>query len=279
MLKRAKRKGIDADYLIADAWFGTKRMMTTAYDAGLNAILRMKKNKMKYKMTLPNGKKKLLDAQEIYAYAVKGAWAKVQGLPWKSVAIEVEINLPDGERKSTSKECWRRIKLLFVRGINEPEKPTTGKKDWALFLSTDPKISNSKMLEVYALRWGIEVYFKEAKQYLGFLKEQTRTFLSHTASIHLCALRYLILVQNKLEGNDCRVSDVRQTIKEQLNKLTYAGHLWKIFRALVSNSLTTLKPSLGCSVNQIMEIIDTDVKMFFVNSLQLDALTMELEFE
>ena len=42
----------------------------------------------------------------------------------------------------------------------------------------------SKVLEVYALRWGIEVYFKEAKQHLGFLVEQTKTFASHTASIH-----------------------------------------------------------------------------------------------
>ncbi|NQY63357.1 MAG: hypothetical protein HRT38_06415 [Alteromonadaceae bacterium] len=30
------------------------------------------------------------------------------------------------------------------------------------------------MLEIYALRWGIEVYFKEVKQKLGFFKEQSR---------------------------------------------------------------------------------------------------------
>ena len=36
-------------------------------------------------------------------------------------------------------------------------------------LTTDPQMSMIRILEVYALRWGIEVYFKEAKQHLGFL--------------------------------------------------------------------------------------------------------------
>jgi IS4 transposase len=67
------------------------------------------------------------------------------------------------------------------------------------------------MLEIYALRWGIEVYFKEAKQHLGFLKEQTATFASHTASIHLCAIRYLMLMHNKLAGHESRIGDIRST--------------------------------------------------------------------
>jgi hypothetical protein len=32
-----------------------------------------------------------------------------------------------------------------------------GKKDWALFLTTDVELSMSKMLETYALRWGIDI--------------------------------------------------------------------------------------------------------------------------
>ena len=84
-----------------------------------------------------------------------------------------------------------------------------GKKDWALFLSTEPTLAMSKMLEVYAPRWGIEVYFKEAKQHLGFLVEQTRTFTSHTASIHLCAIRYLILVHAKLSDDGARIGELR----------------------------------------------------------------------
>jgi hypothetical protein len=67
------------------------------------------------------------------------------------------------------------------------------------------------------LLWGIEVYFKEAKQHLGFLKEQTATFASHTASIHLCAIRYLMLVHHKLEDQDSRIGDIRSQVQNQLD--------------------------------------------------------------
>ena len=30
MMKRAKRCGVEADYLVADAWFGTKTMIRAA---------------------------------------------------------------------------------------------------------------------------------------------------------------------------------------------------------------------------------------------------------
>ena len=85
------------------------------------------------------------------------------------------------------------------------------------------------MLEVHALRWGMEVYFKEAKPHLGFLAEQTQTFASHTASIHLCAIRYLMLVHAKLECERARIGEVRAEIQDRLNALSFAGRLWQLF--------------------------------------------------
>jgi IS4 transposase len=46
------------------------------------------------------------------------------------------------------------------------------------------------VLEIYALRWAVEVYFKEAKQHLGFLKEQSIHYAAYIASIHLVAIRF-----------------------------------------------------------------------------------------
>ena len=45
-----------------------------------------------------------------------------------------------------------------------------------------------------------------------FLKEQTATFASHTASIHLCAIRYLMLVHHKLEHQDADIGSIRSKI-------------------------------------------------------------------
>jgi len=276
MMKRAIRSGMEADYVLADAWFGTKPMIRTALELDVCAILRMKKNKMKYRAVVSGRKKQLLNAQELYTYAVKREWKKVRGMPWKAVVLDVELELSEKDEK---KPRWQPVRLLFVRGLKEPGEAEVGKKDWALFLTTDIQLSMSRMLETYALRWGIEVYFKEAKQHLGFLKEQTATFASHTASIHLCAIRYLMLVHNKLEGQDYRIGDIRSQIQEQLNSLSFAGQLWQIFRAIISGTLNELRTAIGCSVDTVMLAIDKRVHEFFICSLQLDTFTMQLEHE
>ena len=276
MMKRAIRRGMEADYILADAWFGTKPMIRTALELEVCAIFRMKKSKMKYRAVVNGQTKQLLNAQELYTHAVKREWRKVRGMPWRAVSLDVELDLAEKDEK---KPRWKRVRLLFVRGLQEPGGTEVGKKDWALFLTTDIQLSMSKMLEIYALRWGIEVYFKEAKQHLGFLKEQTVTFASHTASIHLCAIRYLMLVHNKLEGQDYRIGEIRSQLQDQLNSLSFAGRLWQIFRAIISGTLNELRKTLGCSVNTVMLAIDKRVHEFFIQSLQLDTFTMQLEHE
>jgi IS4 transposase len=53
------------------------------------------------------------------------------------------------------------------------------------------------VLEIYALRWAVEVYFKEAKQHLGFLKEQSIHYAAYIASINLVAIRFCMLISAK----------------------------------------------------------------------------------
>lgn len=277
MIRRAVRHGIRASYVVADAWFGNKDMMRAAMQLGMVAILRMKRNKTKYRVPNGNGYT-LLDANELYRRAVRKQWVQVADLPWKAVEIIVEIDLSTAKGKHV-KPSYQPVKLLFVRGINDKEDRTASRKDWALFLSTDSSISSAKMLQVYALRWSIEVYFKEAKQHLGFLQEQTRTFVSHTASIHLCAIRYLMLVDAKLLSTESSVGQIRSQIQDQFDSLNYAARLWGVFRSLIAGTLKTMRKQLTCTVNDIMEKLDERVSRFLVQALQLDAFTMQLEHE
>ena len=275
MMKRALRSGLDAEYLVADAWFGTKPMIRTALEIGVCPVLRMKKGNMKYRLMTEEGESVLLDAKALHAQVVRKQWRKVSGLPWKAVSLEVELNLSEDSQKPD----WQPVKLLFVRGLKAPEETDAGKKDWALFLTTDTRLSMLKMLEVYALRWGIEVYFKEAKQHLGFLAEQTTRFASHTASIHLCAIRYLMLVHAKLEGMAARIGEARSSIQDSLNAMSLAGNLWQLFRSVISGSLHELQDRLGCSVETVMQVIDERIHAFLARSLQLDVFTLRSEHE
>jgi len=277
MLRRASRAGLRADYLVADAWFGNKSMMRQALSLDLTAILRMKKNKLKYRVKL-SGRWHEMDAKTLYQHVARKQWVKVRNLPWKVVELKVQVDLSTLKGKG-AKPDYHTVKLLFVRGAHVELDTDGGAKSWALFLSTDETLSSAKMLETYALRWGIEVYFKEAKQHLGFLQEQTISFTSHTASIHLCAIRYLILMSGKLDCPTATVGSVRDEIQEQLNSLCFATQLWQYFRAIVRGTLKSIARNLGCTVKEIMGAIDGAVQSFLVRSLQLDAITLAIEHE
>jgi len=184
MIARAQRGGVEAKYLLTDAWFGTKPMLTMAEDALLITITRMKKNTMKYRLSQPKEGKIIcrdMDVNTLFQSTVRGQWEKISGLPYQSKTLDVELNLND----TTDKEArWVKVRLLFVQGIVEGDKAQPGKHDWAVFLTTDTSLPPQLILEFYAMRWVIEVYFKEAKQHLGFLKEQSTHYASYLSTLN-----------------------------------------------------------------------------------------------
>ncbi len=82
MVNRALNAGIVADYLLADAWFGTKAMIRLTQETALVPVLRMKKNKMNYRMSeivRGNAVTKELDVQALYKRCVRKAWQPIYG--------------------------------------------------------------------------------------------------------------------------------------------------------------------------------------------------------
>lgn len=277
MIRRALRAGIDAQYLLADAWFGTKPMLRTAEEASLVAILRMKKNTMKYRHSaFQQGQvtHQECDVKALYRAAIRGQWDKIPGQPYQAKAVTVELNLSESPQDP---EHWIKVCLLFVRGVVMGEKAQAGKHDWAVFLSTDPDLEPQRILELYARRWAIEVYFKEAKQHLGFLKEQSNHYAAYVASIHLTAIRFCLLVIAKTTLQASGVADSRQQLSANTLQISFAAQLWSVFRAVIAGALDELKTLLGDAVTLIMETIESHVQCFFVQALQLDPRTLRLE--
>ena len=277
MVSRAQRGGIEADYLLADAWFGTKPMIKMAEDALLTPIVRMKKNKMKYRLSQGkegNATNRDRDLNALYQSAVRCQWEKIPGQPYQSKILDVELNLNDPKDAAAR---WIKVRLLFVRGIVDGDKAEAGKHDWVVFLTTDISLLPQRILELYAMRWAIEVYFKEAKQHLGFLKEQATHYASYIASIHLCAIRFCLLSIAKHQHNAHGIPDIRQCISTNITNIDYAARLWQFFRALISGALDALKTQLGDVVDLVMKTIELHVQRFFVQALQLDPLLIRLE--
>ena len=140
MMQRAQRTGIEADYTLGDAWFGTKPMIVTALDLGTTPILRMKKNKMHDRLTTwDEGKQHsvLLDAKALYQHCVRKHWQRMQGFPHQTSTLDVELNLA----AENQPDHWVTVRLVFVRGLAETDAATQASaKSWALFLTTDTRL-------------------------------------------------------------------------------------------------------------------------------------------
>jgi len=277
MIARAQRAGIDAPYLLADAWFGTKAMLALAEDALLTPIVRMKKNRLKYRHRLSVAGQVIdqeMDLGALYRSAVRGHWEKVPGQPYRSKTLVVALNL-NGPQDAVAR--WINVRLLFVRGVADAEKAQPGKHDWCAFLTTDTRLDGQRMLELYALRWAIEVYFKEAKQHLGFLQEQARHYACYVASIHLTAIRFCLLVIAKQQQGVSSVARMRQQVVANATQIDFAARLWGCFRALIAEAIAEIEALPGIQADLTMQAVDRQVQRFFVQALQLDPLQLRLE--
>ena len=277
MIRRALRAGIEARYFLADAWFGSKTIIKLCQETALTAILRMKKSKLKYRVSdFIDGKmiQREMDVKALYQHSVRQQWKKIPGQKYQAQVVDVELNLAQIPKEEAH---WINVRLLFVRGADQETNTQVGKHDWAVFLCTDRGLSATGILELYAMRWAIEVYFKEAKQHLGLLKEQSNHYAAYIASIHLAAIRFCLLVIAKQTQGCENITQIRQSLCNNTSDISFAAKLWQVFRAIITGALDELKTILGDAVTLILETIETHIQYFFIQVLQLEPKTLRLE--
>jgi hypothetical protein len=94
-----------------------------------------------------------LDVKALYKRFVRKAWQPIRGQKYQAKIVDVELNLAENK----DREEWVKVRLLFVRGNAGDNQAPAGKHDWAVFLTTDTALSPAEMLELYAMRWAIEI--------------------------------------------------------------------------------------------------------------------------
>lgn len=196
MLRRALRAGFSAAYVLADAWFGCKENILCALDTQLVGIFQMKRGNLAYRY-----QGRSYTAGQLYAKVQRRLKPKNRHARYKTASLTVSLNLEVDERQP---ERWVEVRLVFSAPVRASSTDT-----WVVFLCTDLTLSDAKILEVYALRWSVEVYFKEIKQNLGFLKEQSGRYQLAYASVHLAALRYLLLFEAMLRNGQLTYGEIR----------------------------------------------------------------------
>lgn len=248
MLKSAQRSGFKARYLLADAWFGIKKNIEMAIDLDLVAIFQMKRGGLKYRY---EGKD--YTAKELHVKFNRKMKAVSKKSLYKTVRIEVKINL---ETLANKPERWRKVALV----LSAPQR--SKHQNWVVFLTTDLKLVAEKILEVYSKRWSIEVYFKEVKQHFGLLAEQSGKYQVTYASVHLAAVRYLLIFEAMQRNGSITFGEQRDLVSGKLLIMAFAGFLWKLFRNLISGAICGIK-GLGEDLQQeITERMNDAVEEF-----------------
>ena len=257
MLQRALRAGLTAWYVLADAWFGCKENIACCLDNDLIGIFQMKRGKLAYQY---EGRSST--AKELYLKVQRRMRPLNRQARYKTASLTVSINLQTQERQPAR---WVEVRLVFSAPVRTSRADT-----WVVFLCTDVRLRDQKILEVYALRWSIEVYFKEIKQHLGFLKEQSGRYELAYASVHLAALRYLLLFEAMLRRGQLAYGQIRDRESGRLLTLSYAALLWQLFRALIEGALEGLVRDLGRKVvRKVLATIDQTVEEFLNDALQM----------
>ena len=269
MLRRAVRAGIRAAFVLGDAWFGCKENIACCLELNLTAIFQMKRGLLTYRY-----RGRPYTVYQLYGLVQRRMRPANRRARFKtaSLVVSLDVNTDHGQAAH-----WVEVRLVFSAPVRAASADT-----WVVFLCTNVELSDAKILEVYALRWSIEVYFKEIKQSLGFLKEQSGRYQLAYASVHLAALRYLLLLEAMLRAGQLSYGEIRDRESGRLQTLTYASLLWQLFRALIEGALEGLVRDLGRqTVEKVLAAIDQGVEEFLNQALQIspEQVTVQLKAE
>ena len=239
-----------------DAWFGTKANIAMALENDLKAIFQMKRGKLTYRL-----KGNIYTAKALHTKFARKMKATSSKARYKTVRIEAEINL---ETSATAEPRWQAVILIL-------SAPKDGIHDnWVIFLATDTDASVEQILEIYALRWSIEVYFKEVKQNFGFLAEQSGKYQVAYASIHLSAVRYLIIFEAMQRNGNISFGEQRDLQSGKLLVMSYASLLWGLFRAIITGVFEQLQNEMGKElIDKLTDGIDGAVESFLNEALHM----------
>lgn len=256
------RQGIRAKHLLGDSWFGNKANIKTSIELKLTAIFMMKRGKMAYRYRGHN-----YTVKELYVL-VKRKMIAPKGQRFRTFALTVEINVAT-KGKMTH---WTPVNLVFSQPHGAPHD------NWALLLCTDVAYDSTRILELYALRWGIEVYFKEVKQGMAWMKEQSGRYVVHYASIHLASIRYMLIFSMMLDSGQLKFGEMKNRVTGAMEQLGFASMLWELFRALLHGVLDQFEHELGCSVlKKIKASIDATIEGFLFRALQIDPDSLDTQ--
>jgi len=211
MMQNAIRQGIKADFVLCDSWFFNFNLLSFVVKKGMTLISEVKMGKINFSY---NGKKY---SPKALLSIHKGKTKFCRKLKMHYIALNLEYK-------------GIKIKLFFVRYANQSK--------WRIIMNSDTKMSFIETMENYQIRWTIEVFFKETKQYLGLAKCQSNDFDAHIAHVSITCILFMALALKKRVDCHQTIGGLFREAKVEMNEKTLAAKMWVLFCKIIQ-SLTT----------------------------------------
>ena len=109
-----------------------------------------------------------------------------------------------------------------------------------MFLSTDTTLSFLTMMEVYATRWTIEVFFKEMKQHLRLGRCPSRDFDAQIAHVTICCNLYPFLAYFRRIPAYQSLGVLFEGMVDEWVEKNLAQRLWALFEELLQVVMTSI---------------------------------------
>ena len=244
MLNRAVKQGFIPDFVLCDTWFTCAQIIN--YVRGLN------KGTIHFLGMIKNGKRKFdFKGQELTLKQLRGVGAEKRCTRFKSRYVIIDCHLKNvGE-----------VRVIFSR--------FHGNKKWVALITTDKGMSYIKAVETYAIRWNIEVGFKEAKQLLGLGKCQASDFDSQIAHTTSVLMAHALMVNSKFHEQWRSTGELFSHVDSQFRQLLTVEKLLLWFEEL----MVSLAEQLGGSdVVTIGELLKSEPYEFFKRMLNQSLL-------
>lgn len=208
MVKRALSKGLRVDYLLMDSWFTCWKFIELAgtyKKKGLHLLGMYKIAKTKFGH---NGGQ--FTHSQIRNLRGKAVRCRKLGLYYKQADVTLN-GVP--------------LKLFFSK------QGKNGK--WKVFLTTDVSLSFIKMIEIYQIRWAIEVFFKEAKQLLRLGKCQSKDFDAQIAETTITMVQHLMLTMKYRFDRYESKGALFEQAKEKVVRYRLNERIWGLFMEIL----------------------------------------------
>ena len=166
MFKRINQRKILVDYILIDSWFTTITLLAKFMETNKSInVIGMYKYNSKVKI---GDKEKTIKQLRNSKRGIK----RSRRTGFYHMSFVGEIN-------------GLTVKIFLTR------KGENGA--WHTIISTDTSLSFNRMIEIYNIRWSIEVFFKEAKQLLDLGKSQSTNFDVQVAQTTITMIQYLLI--------------------------------------------------------------------------------------